>query len=163
MRLLFLTALVALIMLPLTVGADDDDDDDDDDDRRRPRPKLVEIFNEPLMVDVLNPPVYWQLVGFTSATYKGKMGGIFGVTQKCQLEFTNSRMCLLDEVADTTSIPSGLSGEAWVNTIITGSSSSCGVWQSNSFGGERVRSNGVTGGGSTCSGRNPIACCALVP
>ena len=30
----------------------------------------------------------FQLVGFTSTAYTGNLGGVFGSTQKCQLEFS---------------------------------------------------------------------------
>jgi len=83
----------------------------------------VEVINEPLEVVVVNPPPAippprWQLVGFTSATYTGAMGGHFGVTQKCQIEFPNSRMCSVEEVVATTTVPTGLSGEPWVHKVI---------------------------------------------
>ena len=75
---LFLSSLVSALIVPLAAYAQ--------------APKLVEVINDPLAVEVVNPappspPVRWQLVGFTSATYTGAMGGHFGVTQKCQLEF----------------------------------------------------------------------------
>ena len=61
---------------------------------------VVEVTNLPEVQDVYvtnppgaAPPAGFQLVGFTSATYTGDMGGNFGVAKKCQLEFPNSRMC----------------------------------------------------------------------
>ena len=78
--------------------------------------KKVEVINDPLAVEVVNPSpptARIQLVGFTAATYTGNMGGPFGVAQKCQLEFPNSRMCLRIEAQQTTTIPEGLAGRAW--------------------------------------------------
>ncbi len=130
-------------------------------------PVIIETI-EPIEVEVINPappsqPVHFQLVGFTSVAYKGAMGGFFGVTKKCQLEFPNSRMCLLDEVAATTSIPSGLAGKAWTDSEITGSSTSCSNWSSTSYSGKVVASNGIQTSGGSCNVATPIACCALVP
>jgi hypothetical protein len=144
-------------------------------------PVAVEIA-EPLEVEVVNPappspPVRWQLVGFTSATYTGAMGGNFGVTQKCQLEFPNSRMCSQEEVAATTSIPSGLVGSAWAHhrdlgAIFTAdfsvSAANCTGWTDGiDLSGNnriRVRANGNPENLTTnCTVENPIACCALVP
>ena len=103
---LFFSSLLATMIVPLAANAQ--------------APKQVEVINDPLAVEVVNPappspPVRWQLVGFTSAIYTGAMGGHSGVTQKCQLEFSNSRMCSLEEVATTTSIPSSLVGAAWAH------------------------------------------------
>jgi len=123
--------------------------------------------------------VRWQLVGFTSATYTGAMGGHFGVTQKCQSEFPNSRMCSLEEVAATTSIPSSLAGDAWAhNTTDTGgaespvifaarvlpASTSCNGWRSASPANVRVvNADGGRGNEVACESAHAIACCALVP
>ncbi len=70
---LFLSILVTALIIPLTAHAQ--------------APKKVEVINLPLAVEVVNPapaspPARFQLVGFTSATYTGAMGGHFGVTQK---------------------------------------------------------------------------------
>ncbi|GAG53354.1 unnamed protein product, partial [marine sediment metagenome] len=53
----------------------------------------VEVTNLPSVqdVNVVNAPspnsaTRFQLVGFTTQTYTGNMGGYFGVTLKCQLE-----------------------------------------------------------------------------
>jgi hypothetical protein len=143
-------------------------------------PLSVEITNEPVAVEVVNPPpasppVRWQLVGFTTATYTGAMGGHFGVTRKCQLEFPNSRMCSLEEVAITTTIPDGLNGVAWAHpqpptltTVLTSSGIStgrdtCGFWRNVGSGGQIVDADGVTAQWATCTESYPIACCALVP
>ena len=143
-------------------------------------PLSVEITNEPVAVEVVNPPpasppVRWQLVGFTTATYTGAMGGHFGVTRKCQLEFPNSRMCSLEEVAITTTIPDGLNGVAWVHpqpttlsTVLIASGistdrSNCNFWRSVGSGGQIVGADGVTATRDSCTESYPIACCALVP
>ena len=143
----------------------------------------VEVTNDaanPVAVEVVNPPpasppVRWQLVGFTTATYTGAMGGHFGVTRKCQLEFPNSRMCSLEEVAITTTIPDGLNGVAWVHPqpstlstvlIASGISSdrfNCNFWRSVGSVGQIVGADGVTVTRDTCTESYPIACCALVP
>ena len=144
-------------------------------------PKQVEVINDPLAVEVVNPappnpPVRWQLVGFTSATYPGAMGGNFGVTQKCQLEFPNSRMCSIEEAVATTSIPSGLSGRAWSHAqgvagvvIFAGNpvaqGNNCFSWRSSipTQSGNVISDEGVADVISGCDREHPIACCALVP
>ncbi len=144
-------------------------------------PKQVEVINEPLAVEVVNPappslPARFQLVGFTSATYPGAMGGNFGVTKKCQLEFPNSRMCSIEEAVATTSIPSGLSGRAWTHAqgavgvvIFAGDpvsqSNNCFGWRSSlhTFTGNVISDEGTADVISDCDRAHPIACCALVP
>ena len=156
---LFLSALVTALIVPLTAHAQ--------------APKQVEVINDPLAVEVVNPappspPLRWQLVGFTSATYTGNMGGSFGVTQKCQLEFANSRMCIVLEVEQTTSIPSGLVGQGWVQqgaSLVGGlQGNSCGRWLGNNVGGGgKVVDTLGTPASEQCEIPTPIACCALVP
>jgi len=164
---LFLSVLVAALIVPLAAYAQ--------------AVKQVEIVNDPLAVEVVNPappspPVRWQLVGFTSATYPGAMGGNFGVTQKCQLEFPNSRMCSIEEAVATTSIPSGLSGRAWTHAQATAGvvifagapvsqSTNCFGWHSglHSLTGNVVSDEGTADVISDCNREHPIACCALVP
>ena len=136
-------------------------------------PLAVDVTNDPLAVEVTNPapaspPLRWQLVGFTTATYTGAMGGFFGVTQKCQLEFPNSRMCTIIEVEQTTSIPSGLVGQAWVNEGVSQAGglqgNNCGRWGGlNGLGGVSMDADGTPGGNVQCTVTMPIACCALVP
>ena len=154
---LFLSALLTTLIVPLAAYAQ--------------APKQVEVINDPLAVEVVNPappspPVRWQLVGFTSATYLGDMGGNFGVTQKCQLEFENSRMCTTIEVEQTTSIPSELVGQGRINQRADRGGlegSNCGRWLVVfSGGGDAVDSHG-TPGDAACDVLTPIACCALVP
>jgi len=59
-----------------------------------------------------------QLVGFTAASYTGDLGGYFGATRKCQIEFSNTRMCTSLEVIGTYAIPEGLDGHAWVRPVL---------------------------------------------
>ena len=66
------------------------------------------------MHSVAPPPMRFELVGFTAATYTGDMGGNFGVTQKCQLEVSDCRTCTIPEVIRTTALFTGLSGDVWV-------------------------------------------------
>jgi hypothetical protein len=183
---LFLSALVTALIIPLVAYAQ--------------APKKVEVINDPLAVEVTtpiaiiepvavditeplavevvnpappSPPVRWQLVGFTSATYTGAMGGNFGVTQKCQLEFLNSRMCRIEEVAATTSIPSSLVGNAWANPTdwhYPDCRENCYLWKHpqslcGSFGtGWVVASDGnVADYKASCDSAHPMARCALVP
>ena len=165
---LFLSVVVTVLIVPLAAYA-------------QAAPKQVEVINDPLMVEVVNPappspPVRWQLVGFTSATYTGTMGGNFGVTQKCQLDFPNSRMCSIEEAVATTSIPSGLSGRAWSHAqgvagvvIFAGNpvaqGNNCFSWRSSipTQSGNVISDEGVADVISGCDREHPIACCALVP
>jgi hypothetical protein len=115
-----------------------------------------------------------------AAAYTGIMGGNFGVTQKCQLEFSDSRMCSAEEVLMTTSIPSGLSGVAWIHypqqevfsvsgiaAYIQGVSQNCLGWRHDSFSfhGWAVASDGTLADPhvTSCDTPTQLACCALVP
>lgn len=87
----------------------------------------VEVTNLPAVQDVrvVNAPppstsARFQLVGFTSATFTGGQG-VLGFTRACQQEFPGSRMCSSTEVMETTTVPSGLSGEAWVRPTLISS------------------------------------------
>ena len=143
--------------------------------------KPVEVVNPAMPT----PPMRWQLVGFTAATYLGDMGSHFGVTAKCQLEFAVSRMCTLEEVAATTAIPAGLSGSAWVHprailvnvtsgvifdaNILADSAGNCRGWKSSTVRGWQVGSDGLlvpdtaNSVGHPCEIPAAIACCARVP
>jgi hypothetical protein len=138
----------------------------------------VEVTGEVSVTNLSAPSgaARFQLVGFTSATYTGAMGGNFGVTQKCQLEFPNSRMCSIEEAVATTSIPSGLSGRAWTHAqgavgvvIFAGDpvsqSKNCFGWRSSlhTFTGNVISDEGSADVISDCDREHPIACCALVP
>ena len=138
----------------------------------------VEVTN----LSTSSSPSRFQLVGFTSVPYDGDMGGHFGVTLKCQIEFPNSRMCSL-EVAATTAIPAGLSGDAWVHSArrvgsqlgppsapggalfdadVRATSSSCRAWRGGGSG-QLVGSDGVAASRIGCDEARSIACCASVP
>ena len=143
-----------------------------------PALQAVEVTNQPDVqaVEIVNPvaptpapPMRFQLVGFTTATYTGDMGGHFGVTQKCQLEFADSRMCSGQEAAETTAIPAGLSGQAWVQAEgLQNANRNCNSWIISGFdgfpdnGGALLKANGNRSY-SSCDEVAPIACCALVP
>ena len=131
----------------------------------------VEVTNFPNPVPLTCTPARFQLVGFTSATYTGAMGGNIGVTQKCQLEFPDSRMCSQEEVEATTTLSAFITGKAWIHShdSNTGSAllpgSSCRSWHL-----ENSLEVGTTVVGSTglyhrdsCDVARPIACCGLVP
>ena len=65
-------------------------------------PKPVEVINDPLAVEVVNPappspPVRWQLVGFTAATMVGTVGPL-GMARVCAAEFASSRTCSSAEI-----------------------------------------------------------------
>ena len=138
----------------------------------------VEVLNLPAVqdVNVVNAPPTstsrasrFQLVGFTSASYTGDMGGHFGVTRKCQLEFAESRMCTFEEVAATTSIPDGLAGDAWahpsgggrvlLDALITKSGlANCDVWKDDTGRGRSVTADGTGSDQQTlCSVAQPVA------
>jgi hypothetical protein len=138
----------------------------------------VEVVGEIAVTNLPAPSgaARFQLVGFSSATYTGAMGGNFGVTQKCQLEFPTSRMCSIEEAVATTSIPSGLSGHAWTHAqaavgvvIFAGDpvsqSKNCFGWRSSlhTFTGNVISDEGTADVISDCDREHPIACCALVP
>ena len=139
--------------------------------------KQVEVINLPAVQDVNvvdaplpTAPTRFQLVGFTSQTYTGAMGGHFGITTKCQLEFLDSRMCSLEEIQDTTAMPGGLSGSAWSYTRredepLAGDLTNCSAWRSaiaNRYG-RTVSHDGAYNNKASCSEFLPIACCAPLP
>ena len=144
----------------------------------------VEVTNFPNPVPLTCTPARFQLVGFTTTTYTGAMGGNIGVTQKCQLEFPDSRMCSQEEAAATTALPTTalptlITGTAWIHShnnrhgsgvlfsagINTSSTSSCSSWQWGGSNAEGSTVDGSTGdyAASLCDVARPIACCALVP
>ena len=146
---------------------------------RHPKlPKQVEVINLPEVqaVEVINPtsPAIlprFQLVGFTSAVYDGKLGGFFGAALKCQQEFPESRLCHISEAVETTEIPTGLSGLAWVE-FSTDGQGSCRGWNSNLATSRTVRvlaNDGSSVNSETltrmahCGQSLYLACCALVP
>ena len=132
-------------------------------------PSEVVVVNDPLAVEVVNPSpptARFQLVGFTSATYTGNMGGQIGVTQKCQLEFPSSRMCTVSEVQLTTDIPAVQAGFAWANQGGSESGifwSHCYFWTDdrNAGSGLVIAATGLANS-RACDDPHVIACCALV-
>jgi hypothetical protein len=185
---MFISALIAALLVPLAAHAQ--------------APKQVEVINDPLVVEVTNlPPVQdvnivdgatggcevktFQLVGFTSTLYTGNLGGIFGSTQKCQLDFPGSRMCAFEEIQKTTDVPDQIADFAWMepasttscvgSIIIDESEKGMRQWSCNALDapcravavqefGISFESTGSTGGlRLPCSVEQPIACCALAP
>lgn len=164
-------------------------------------PPIAPVLKQPLKVQVVNLPEVqpvevanptacgqgrFQLVGFTSATYTGDLGGPFGATQKCQIEFPASRMCERREVFETVTLPQGLTGNAWIRLepVFEVFSASCDQYRRASYihrtidvngtvtsetqrvfsDGILVSENGaVVNWGAACDAERPIACCALVP
>ena len=123
------------------------------------------------------PAPRFQLVGFTEATYLGNTG-ILGFTLACQAEFAESRFCTSEEVINTTDVPVGLIGSAWVRPKFkpTGSTSNVdesgargGILQMSCAGWTNEFREGLTvsdvGGfiEGQCTTPRPVACCALVP
>jgi hypothetical protein len=139
-----------------------------------PAVQAVEVTNQPDVqaVEIVNPvaptpapPMRFQLVGFTAATYNGDLGGTFGAAKTCQLEFEGSRMCSTLEVLDTVDIPAALVGEAWVmpDTIDARTGGlTCQFWTGFNGTGTYVTSQGIITS-SKCEPVRAIACCALVP
>lgn len=61
-----------------------------------------------------------QLVGFTTATTAGDVG-IKALTEMCSTDFPGSRMCTSQEIVETTSFPTLLSGSsAYVRPVLMG-------------------------------------------
>jgi hypothetical protein len=134
----------------------------------------------------------YQLVGYTSDSLTSDTG-VLAFTLACRVEFTDSRMCSSLEVIETTSVPSGLIGVAWVRpsfspvsvgggsgtsaveldasgvmrggSVVSAGLLSCSGWsQSQTSGGLTVDSNGRFVV-QACSDAvgHSVACCALIP
>lgn len=169
---LFLSVLLTALIVPLAAHA-------------QAAPKQVEVVNDPLVVEVVNPappapPARFQLVGFTSATMLGN-AGVLSLTLACQQEFNGSRMCNSVEVIETVMVPSGLTGNAWVRPffvpfqqVSTSSSPGTGLDASGIVGqaiefscvgsrGFAVTATGIFISSQFCSDPRPVACCALMP
>ena len=126
--------------------------------------KQVDVVNLPEVQEVAR----FQLVGFTFQDYDGDMGGWFGTTEKCQIDFAEARICTIDEVRNTTTIPfdhlpSGTN--AWAHDVQA--SRTCSEWTvANTTSGGLVSSDTGTRVGTQtvieCTTFHPIACCALV-
>ena len=130
------------------------------------------------------PEARFQLVGFTPTLLTGG-AGVLGFTLECQKEFDGSRMCTSVEVMETTVVPSGLVGDAWVRPTFSpfgggepvtnsldasglarGSNTlTCSGWSLSvsDRSGLAVESGGSFTVNVSCSDPRPIACCALVP
>ena len=61
-----------------------------------------------------------ELVGFTTATTAPNVG-LFAMTNLCQVEFLDSRMCTSEEIMKTVNIPELPTGTvAWAQPVVTG-------------------------------------------
>jgi hypothetical protein len=115
-------------------------------------------------------PVF-QLVGFTTATYRGDTG-VLGLTLACQAEFPQARICRSAEIIATIDIPTLSGTDAWVlptpvagtqNSVVDGAS---GIFLPNyadacntgNFG-FIVHANGIFSP-DVCTHQRPVACCA---
>jgi hypothetical protein len=117
-------------------------------------------------------------VGFTEAEQPGNVR-MFGLTRACQAEFPGSRVCSSQEVLQTTAIPNGLEGDAWVRPALVGTidrsvvdasglvllggpASNCDQWTGKASTGIVVDGDGAFHSGSQarCSDPHPVACCA---
>ncbi len=124
-----------------------------------------------------SPGATHQLVGFTEAQHPGNVR-MFGLTRACQAEFPGSRLCSSVEVLQTTAIPSGLEGNAWVRpTLVSsidrsvldasglvlrgGPPSNCEQWKGTASTGIVVDADGTFHSGSEarCTDPHPVACC----
>lgn len=153
----------------------------------------VEVTNLPAVqdVNVVNTPpsgsARFQLVGFTAAQFNGAQG-VLGFTLACQQEFPRSRMCSSLEILETTTVPSGLVGDAWVRPSPEGLG---GAWSDVSGAGPASPADltcrgwslatpmtqpgglvvdaagrfsvGTYPTGPYCDTPHSVACCALVP
>ena len=79
-----------------------------------PAPAIQDVFVTNPSTGGGNCEGRFQLMGFTTETYTGNMGGHLEVTLKCQLEFPGSRMCTSEEYANSATALSGESGFAWI-------------------------------------------------
>jgi hypothetical protein len=122
-----------------------------------------------------------QLVGFSKAQHPGDVR-LFGLTRACQAEFPGSRLCSSVEVMETTAIPDGLEGNAWVRpsfvsaidrsvldasglVLLGGPPSNCDQWKGTVSTGIIVDSDGNFSSGrvARCSESRSVACCAPTP
>jgi hypothetical protein len=117
-----------------------------------------------------------QLVGFTSAPFKGGVG-VRTLTQACQAEFdAAARMCRSTEVLETVVWPAALTGSAWVmpvyvpgtnGTDASGANSgspaglSCAAWSEGGGAGLSVDATGAMQP-RDCGNTLSVACCEPV-
>ncbi len=153
---LFLSALVTALVVPLAAHAQ--------------APKQVEVINDPLAVEVVNPaPVSCdqkrvQVVGVTSAVYNGDLGGHWGATRKCDAEFPGSFFCTdIGEFRKTTSPPPAPGAIAWIDS----QGEACLQWTSglsSRTGGQIDTNTGLGVSGSPllpCDVEHPLLCCGF--
>jgi hypothetical protein len=128
----------------------------------------VEVTNDaanPVQVEVTNRSGGSVEVLITQATYTGNLGGYYGATEKCQLEFEGARLCVYsdDRVAFVAIVPDfGTESEAWIQREPGDSAGvSCGDWTTGVeiIGGYILRTNGTANYSDSCEGPRPIACC----
>ena len=117
-----------------------------------------------------------QLVGFTTATFKGA-AGVKVLTEACQADFdATARMCKSTEVLETVVWPATLTGLAWVMPVLvpgisgtdasgvaTGSpvSLSCNGWSDNGGAGLSLEATGAMQT-RDCGNTLSVACCKPV-
>ena len=170
---LFLSTLLTAMILPVAAYAQ--------------APKQVEVINDPLAVEVVNPAppsplVRFQLIGFTTSTFGSFAAtegtpSMFAMIAACQPEVDPlSRMCRVDDIQLTTAIPSGLptvderTGDrlrAWLNPDpanagVASGTFDCVGWSITSLTGMTVDATGQMARWG-CDKNRPVACCALVP
>ena len=146
-------------------------------------PKQVEVINEPLAVEVVNPtppspPARFQLVGFTTTEFgnflqTAGVPSLFEMIAACQAEVDPaSRMCRVDDIQLTTVIPSelptvdehGFQIRAWLTpdpANIGINATNCNGWAGGTHG-LTVDARGQVVS-KRCDEFRPVACCALVP
>ena len=134
--------IVAALVLPTAVGAQ--------------KVKEVEVTNLPEVQAV--EVGRFQLVGFTDMTYVGNLGGWFGATEKCQVDFAGARICTFDEARNTTTLPvlPVVATLAWIGN-------GCASWVKTDEPGTVLKSDTGLTDVCECGIPHPIACCALVP
>ena len=117
------------------------------------------------------------LVGFTAAAMTGGEG-VFGFTRACADEFADSRMCTSEEVMDSASLPSVLTGSAWVRPVFvppgpggvtpldvsgvdaTSEELTCVFWSNGSSGNGLTVDNAGRFLERACNTPRRVACCA---
>ena len=120
----------------------------------------------------------YQLVGFSSATFKGG-SGVRVFTEACQADFgPAARMCKSTEVLETVVWPQTLSGFAWVMPVLVPgingtdasgsfhsapSALSCEGWSNDESDGLVVFATGAIQSHAICNISRSVACCRPVP
>ncbi len=158
MRLLLVAAAAIAAMLSYSLEA-----------ASKPSRKRVEVVGSVEVTNFPESPGRFELVGFTSDSFTGALGGPFGATEKCQAEFLGSRMCKPDEAQETTNLPPVRPDDAWVDSgsqpvVASVGELRCAQWLSNSSlrSGVLLRQDGAVHTG-VCNTEHPVACCAPVP